>query len=191
MPSADTRRVSNFAPPALVGLARLTPWALIECACTFYLVFKEPIVPTFPSAIFPSGNLPILQKLPACQLPDSSRRRFFRVRFLCRQPRSDSHRSERRAGCGLGVAVRNAGLLVPPRSRSVTQYTRQFPPVNPRRSLRSSCAGRCVVRGEHYKHPTRPRQPPPRARLSPPHASPPAPRNLGRGAAVAVVTFSR
>ena len=85
MPPADTRRVSDFAS----RLAALT--ATRHCACTFYLVFKEPACPAAvrrtrrpesprsPPAIFPSGEpCNLTDRTPTCQ-PFSRRFVDFRV----------------------------------------------------------------------------------------------------------------
>ena len=81
MPPADTRRAPMSRLRASSGRARLTLWALIGSACTFYLVFKEPALlrplaalsapssPRSPPAIFPSGEpCNLTECSPDCQL---------------------------------------------------------------------------------------------------------------------------
>ena len=50
-PPADTRRVVSISPRALQRATRRD-----VCACTFYLVFKEPTCPRSPSAFLSSGE---------------------------------------------------------------------------------------------------------------------------------------
>src|SRR3954469_23032693 len=71
-PPADTRRVTSI-PPHTFQCATSSRY----CACTFYLVFKEPTCPRSPSAFFSPGEpFNLTNRARDCQ-PNFWFRRFF------------------------------------------------------------------------------------------------------------------
>ena len=115
MPPADTRRVVPTPPHALRRAASSR-----HCACTFYLVFKEPATSWFaPSPFgpvattFPASFISLrgtLQSYRALALPStffSLQRRFFRGAFESATPRAGKVSTVSggfaRSRCDLGV----------------------------------------------------------------------------------------
>jgi len=108
-------RDSQCHPLILDGLSdsasRLRARLRRDCACTFYLVFKEPAARSrrSPSALFPSGEPSYLKDgFRVCQLLFASSSIFFRIgsRRVSRPSRSDATSSPmfRALRCDLGVA---------------------------------------------------------------------------------------
>jgi hypothetical protein len=144
MPPADTRRVVPTPPHALRRSASSR-----HCACTFYLVFKEPAtwwfassplgpaVTTFPISFISFGGT--LQSYRAVTFPStlfSLQRRFFRGAFESAAPHAGKGSTVSggfaRSGCGL--EVRAEGSVSTPRYRASpergharsNQYTLRF-----------------------------------------------------------------